>query len=291
MIVLSIYMDIKQVDYTKYFPQLKEIPEPPKELYVRGNLHKSTTKLLAVVGSRKYSNYGQQVCESLISGLRGYNIAIISGLALGMDTIAHKSALDVGLQTFAFPGSGLRREVLYPRGNVQLAEDIIKGGGALVSEFEPSFRATRWSFPKRNRLMAGVSDAVLIIEAEEKSGTRITARLATEYNRELGVVPGSIFSQSSEGTNSLLKLGATPVTSSDDILEMLNIQKIEQCSGTLNLDCTKQELELLNELSEPLTRNDLALKLNIKLQELGMVITVMEIKGLIKERLGKVFKK
>ena len=290
MVEFSIHMDILKVNYTKIFPQLGEIPSPPKTLYTVGTLPSASTKLLTVVGSRKYTSYGKSVCEHIISGLAGYDIAIVSGLALGIDTIAHRTALSTGLQTLAFPGSGLSGNVLYPRTNVQLAEEIIQSGGALISEFEPDFKATKWSFPQRNRVMAGVSHAILVIEAEEKSGTRITARLATEYNRDLGAVPGSIFSSASSGTNSLIKLGATPITCATDILEMLHMAKIEKSAGTLHLDCSPDELKLLELLNEPLSRNELAESLALDLQKLSSIITVMEIKGLIKEQMGKIYK-
>src|SRR3989344_5297892 len=159
--------EIKKLTSGNFPPQLLEIPQPPKELFI--------------VGSRKYTTYGKEACEKLIEGLRGYPIVIVSGLALGIDSIAHKKALDVGLTTIAFPGSGLDPKVLYPATNAHLAERIVEAGGAVISEFEPDFRATPWSFPQRNRLMAGISDAVLVIEAEQKSGTLITSRLATEY--------------------------------------------------------------------------------------------------------------
>ena len=197
---------------------------------------KGDAKFLCVVGSRKYTDYGKEACQKLIAGLRGHNIVIVSGLALGIDGIAHRAALDAGLTTIAIPGSGLNPSVLYPSSNRQLAEKIIESGGALISEFEPMFKATTYSFPQRNRIMAGISHATLIIEAEIKSGTLITSRLATEYNRDVATVPGSIFSKTSEGPNMLLRLGATPVSSSAHILETLGF-KIEE-------DKTTKELEL-----------------------------------------------
>src|SRR5574344_927429 len=188
---------------------LREIPDCPDKLYIKGKLPSQDSKLLCVVGSRKYTSYGKDVCEKLISGLRGYDITIVSGLALGIDSIAHKTALDSGLKTIAVPGSGLDESVLYPSTHKQLAEKILENGGALISEFEPNFRATPYSFPQRNRIMAGISHAVLVIEAETKSGTLITSKFATEYNRDVLTVPGSIFSKNSEGPNMLIRLGAT----------------------------------------------------------------------------------
>ena len=171
---------------------LMEIPEPPKKLYIRGEMPKGDSKFLCVVGSRKHTEYGKEACQKLIAGLRGYDIVVVSGLALGIDGIAHKAALDASLTTIAIPGSGLHPSVLYPSSNRQLAEKIVDSGGALLSEFEPMFRPTLYSFPQRNRIMAGISHAVLIVEAEIKSGTLITSRLATDYNREVMAVPGSV---------------------------------------------------------------------------------------------------
>jgi len=203
---------------------LSEIPRPPKELYCEGELLDfNEYKYLTVVGSRKFSRYGRDVCEALIAGLKGYNVVIVSGLALGIDAIAHQAALDAGLKTIAVPGSGLDRSVLHPRTNHRLADDIIKSGGALLSEFEPTYPAGLHTFPKRNRIMVGMSHAVLLIEAAERSGTLITARMATDYNRELLAVPHDITRVTAQGVNQFLKLGATPVTESADILRALGI--------------------------------------------------------------------
>ena len=160
-------------------------------------------KLLAVVGSRHYTNYGKQVVDYLIQGLRGYNIGIVSGLALGIDSLAHEAALTNGLYTLAIPGGGLSDQVIYPARHKPLARRILQKGGGLLSEFAPDFRATAWSFPQRNRLVCGIAHATLIIEASEKSGTLITARLTADYNRELLVVPGNIFLTTPKACTSL----------------------------------------------------------------------------------------
>src|SRR3989339_303602 len=217
-------MQIEKLPREKFPKALLEIPQPPKELWIIGELPSENLIHLCIVGSRKFTSYGREACEKIIAGLKGYPIVIVSGLAMGIDAIAHKKALSVGLKALVFPGSGLSREAMYPKTNIKLAEEIFNSGGCFLSEFEPDFKATLWSFGRRNRLMAGISKAVLIIEAEERSGTLITARLKTEYNRELLVVPGSIFSPNSKGTNKLLRLGATPVTSSEDVREALGFE-------------------------------------------------------------------
>jgi DNA processing protein len=268
---------------------LREIPEPPTTLYVRGALPPLDTKLLAVVGSRNYSNYGKQVVEHLVEGLRGYPIAIVSGLALGIDALAHEAAMRAHLYTLAIPGSGLDDTVLYPRQHVRLAHRILDAGGGLLSEFEPYFYATKWSFPQRNRIMAGISHATLMIEASEKSGTLITARLATDYNRELLVVPGNIFHEQSHGTHQFLKLGATPVTSSEDILEALHIER-KNVSATSASTASSAEEAVLAALSSPLDRDALIRTLGLPTEEANVLFMHMELTGLIRESNGVFYK-
>jgi len=267
---------------------LREIPEPPKRLYVRGKLPSYDNYVyLTIVGSRKYTNYGKQACEELIQGLRGYPIVIISGLALGMDTIVHYAALANNITAVAFPGSGLDDTVLYPTSNSGLARKILEAGGALVSEFEPTQRAAQWTFPRRNRLMAGISKATLIIEATNKSGTRITAKLATEYNRDVLAVPGSIFSESSEGTNQLIREGATPITSAPELLQALGFEVTGTLPEVAMEHCTDEEKKVLLALASPLSRGELMRMLEIPTSEASALISMMEIKGLITESMGE----
>jgi DNA processing protein len=268
---------------TEEFPRrLLEIPQPPKELYYRGKLPTKNLKLLTVVGSRKYTTYGKQVVEELISGLAGYPIGIVSGLALGIDSLAHEAALRAGLYTLAVPGSGIDDSVMYPVAHKQLAHRILEASGGLMNEFEPTFQATKWSFPQRNRLVAGIAHAVLLIEAGEKSGTLITARMTADYNRELLVVPGSIFSSNSKGVHQFLKLGATPVTCSTDILEVLNLAttvsaqtQSQPALPTLSPD----EQLVLQYLHEPIHRDELVRQLNIPISEASQLLMMMELTG------------
>jgi DNA processing protein len=283
-------MEIKKLPIEKFPRSLFEIPEPPKNLWIIGDLPEEDLIYLCVVGSRKYTSYGKEICEKIIEGLKGYPIAIISGFAMGIDTIAHKKAMQVGLKTIVFPGSGLSDEVMYPKTNVRLVWEVLEHGGCLLSEFEPDFRATTWSFPMRNRLMAGISRAVLIIEAEEKSGTLITARLATEYNRDVLAVPGSVFSSSSKGTNRLIRQGATPITCAEDVLEALGFEeeKDEEKQAKLFEDLSKEEKAVVNLLREPIPRDDLTRAMNMKISDANSLLSVMEIKGIIKEELGEI---
>ena len=281
---------LRQLSSSEFPYLLNEISDPPDTLYVRGALPKKGTKILCVVGTRRHSPYGRDVCETLIKGLKGYDIAIVSGLALGMDAIAHESALSAGLTTIAVPGSGLDDSVLYPRTNRLLAHDIINKGGALLSEFEATFRATPYSFPQRNRIMAGMSHATLIIEAGEKSGTLITARLAMESNRDVLTVPSSIFSRLSYGPHMLIKNGATPVTSSKDILEALHIQEKEYDKETLkhsDKHLGEDEKKVLELLLHPMPRDELLHNLDLPIKDINILLSSMELKGLITEKFGE----
>ncbi len=186
-----------------------------------GRMPSDEHTFLCIIGSRTQSTYGQRTCERLISGLAGYPIVIVSGLAVGMDSIAHEAALKVNLKTIAFPGSGLNEDVIYPYSRRNLAKQIVTAGGALVSSFPDSMLSQNWMFPVRNRLMAGISHATLVIEARRGSGTLITAKYAEEFNRDVLAVPGPIDSELSYGPHMLIRRGATPITSSQDILEAL----------------------------------------------------------------------
>ena len=283
-------MKIRKLEKKEFPKALLEIPQPPEDLWIIGDLPKEELTYLSVVGSRKFTSYGKESCEKIITGLKGYPIAIVSGFAIGIDTIAHKKAMQMGLKTIVFPGSGLSDEAIYPKTNVRLMREVIENGGCLISEFEPDFKATQWSFPMRNRLMAGISRAVLIIEAEEKSGTLITARLTTEYNRDLLVVPGSIFSANSKGTNRLLHQGATPVTCAEDVLEALGFEqeKDEEKQKSLFEDLSPEEKKIADLLREPISRDDLIRAMKMPIQNANAILSIMEIKELIKEELGEI---
>ncbi len=278
---------IHDIHTTEQFPQLAHIPDPPRILHMRGSLDRTIgTKFVTVVGSRNYTSYGKHVCESLIKGLAGYPITIVSGLALGIDSIAHRAALDAGLPTIAFPGSGLDWHVLYPASHRGLAEEILEAGGALFSEFPHNTVGAYWTFPRRNRLEAGIADIVIVIEAEEKSGTLITARLGTEYNKTVGAVPGPITSTSSAGANWLLRMGATPITSADDILQELGLTPHATSDLSAYLSLTPQESCVIQALSEPKTKDDLMQELEISPQDANIIFSTLEIKGVIRETLG-----
>lgn len=295
---------IKELTRDNWPERLSEIPEPPKKLYYAGQIPDYENKFLCVVGSRKFSSYGKEAVEYLVGGLRGQPITIVSGLALGIDSIAHRAAMKNNLITIAMPGSGLDPKALHPQTHIQLAEEIVERGGTLISEMEPEEKASLlthntsdkkvfWSFPRRNRLMVGISHAVLVIEAGLKSGTLITARLTTDYNRDLLSVPGSIFSSTTEGSNLLLKLGAAPAREPEDILEVLQLdnrqQIIDFSKDKKNYsDCSKEELKIIELLSEPKERDDLIRLSELNIGEAQTLITLLEMKGYIKESLGEI---
>lgn len=272
---------VRQLIPAEFPPLLAEIPQPPRELWLDGALPPPDLKLLAVVGSRQYTTYGKQVVEHLIAGLAGYPIGIISGLALGIDSLAHEAALKHHLYTMAVPGSGLDESVLYPARHKRLARQIIEAGGGLLSELSPTTPAAKWTFTQRNRIMAGMCHATILIEAAEKSGTLITARMTADYNRELLVVPGSIFSKTSAGTHQFLKLGATPVTEAADILVVLDIPLREAPEPAPRPVLTSQEALVITHLHEPQERDILIRLLALPVSEATVLLMQMEMLGYI----------
>lgn len=282
---------IREISFENFPELLKEINDPPKSLRLRGELPKEGNKLLAIVGSRKYSGYGRDACESLIAGLAGYPITIVSGLALGIDSIAHRAALKNGLQTIAIPGSGLSPRAIHPQAHSDLADEIVESGGGLLSEYPDNMKSTIWSFPQRNRIMAGMCHATIVIEAQTKSGTLITSRLATEYNREVGAVPGPITSPSSDGPHMLIRLGAALIRNSDDILELLGLKNKNENQSLIDInDLTDEEQIFIKILETPIPRDELIRKGKMDVSKSNAVLSLLEIKGLIVEELGEVRK-
>ncbi len=297
---------IEKKDFHKnfLFKRLLEIPDCPEQINFRGTMPSEATlaktKFLVVVGSRAISNYGKDALKSLIEGLKGENICIISGMAIGADSEAHIAALNNNLWTIVVPGSGINEDVLYPRTNTKLANHILENGGLFLNEFDPDFVATIWSFPKRNRIKAALSDAVLLIEASEKSGTLITARLAVDYNKDLLCLPGQIFSTNSKGTNKLISEGARIILNSSDILESLGLKRkdevVKKSKGNVledidKLNLTDQEKLLWENLEEEKTRDELQQNCNLNISDFLMALTLLEMKGLIQEDAGLIRKK
>lgn len=270
---------ILDVPPAEFFPSLREIPQPPASLNYRGTLPPPHLTLLSVVGSRKYTAYGKQVVDELIRGLKGYPVGIVSGLALGIDSLAHEAALKNNLYTLAVPGGGLSDDVIYPASHKNLAHRILEAGGGLMSEYAPDFRAQEWSFTRRNRIVAGVSKGTILIEGAEKSGTLITARMTVDYNRELMVVPGSIFSKTSEGVHQFLKLGATPVTCAKDILEVLQVGELGAAEVKPLPLLSPKESQVITLLAEPRHRDELIRLLGMNTSEATQLLMMMELSG------------
>ncbi len=267
---------------------LYEIPGPPGALWLRGALPSAGTKYLAVVGSRALSDYGREACERLIAGLAGYPVSIVSGLALGADACAHRAALKAGLHTIAIPGSGITDKVIGPRANLGLARDILKAGGALISEHEGDYLAHPYDFPSRNRIMAGMADAILVIEAGTKSGTLITARLAGEYGKELLVVPHRIGDPHGYGAHLFSRLGAAVVTESLHLLEALHIAPREDAAVRPEpRDLSAAERAVWQALAEPKARDEvLRASGSLGPHELLTALISLELAGYAREEFG-----
>lgn len=267
---------------------LKEIPDYPPILYYMGTIDNSLVNI-AVVGSRKYSSYGKLATEKITGGLVEAGINIVSGLALGIDGIAHREAVKRNRPTWAVLGCGV--DNIYPTSHFQLAKNIIESKGAVISEFPPGTPSFHYNFPIRNRIIAGLSVATLITEAMAKSGSLITAKCALDYNREVLTIPHSIFSSGGEGPHSLIKLGARLVTTEKDILDELNIEKkIMQQKAKVELCETPLEKDIIIELQKDNCHiNDLLKKMKCDLSTLSSTLTMLEIKGMIKNIGGNIF--
>jgi DNA processing protein len=268
---------------------LKEIHNPPYIIYTRGELVFDEIPTIAIIGSRKFSSYGEQLANTFARDLATAGFTIVSGLALGIDAISHKGTLEVKGKTIAVLGSGVDDESIYPRANFNLAQEIIASGGLVMSDYPPGTPPTRMTFPARNRIIVGLSLGTLVIEAGEKSGALITARMTLENNREVFAIPGSIFSPTSIGTNNLIKSGAKMVTCMQDILEELNLsQALETKQKTLKLPENKEEETLLEVLSDiPLHIDNIAKQSNLTVSAISANLTMMEIKGWVKNLGGQ----
>lgn len=267
----------------KYPQLLSEIPDPPALLFTKGNMGESFDLSLAVVGARKYSSYGRRVVQDIVRTLSQTGIVILSGLALGIDSIAHKTTLETGGRTIGVLANGL--DQIYPSSNKALAEDILAKGGALISEYPPGVPPYKYNFPLRNRIIAGMSLGTLIIEAAQKSGTLLTAKAALDYNRELFAIPGNIYSPTSEGANNLIKYGAKLINCAEDILKELNIEaKIGHKKAKKVIPTGKDETKILNHLdtSNPIHIDKLSRVSGIEIADLSSKLIFMEMKGMVK---------
>lgn len=282
---------IRQLASEERPPLLAELPPSvqPVHLYMRGALPGPETVFLCVVGSRATSVYGRRITQQLIAGLARYPVAIVSGMALGIDSEAHRAALDAGLPTVAVLPSSLDDASIYPATNKALAQRILARGGALISENLKPYKPALYDFPKRNRIVAGMSRAALIIEAGEKSGTLITARLALDYNREVLAVPHELGRETGAGVNRLIREGATLVRDADDILQALGFKPSDNpVQAALPTDLTGPEAAVLGALSGALEKDALIGAAGLSAQEANIALSSLLLRGLILERLGKI---
>ncbi len=265
-----------------YPSRLKEIYDYPPVLYVRGSLLSEDEWCLAVVGTRRATVYGRQVTEEIIADLAQSRITIVSGLAKGIDSIAHQSALDAGGRSIAVFACGL--DIVYPAENANLARRIMQQG-ALISEYPLATRPKAENFPRRNRIMSGLSLGVLVVEAGETSGAIITARLALEQNREVFAIPGSVLSPASNGTNHLIQEGAKLVRNYTDILEELNLTAVaHQIELKEVMPPSDTESLLLKQLSaEPTHIDEVCRASGLPVSTVSSTLAMMELKGLVKQ--------
>jgi DNA processing protein len=265
-----------------YPARLKQIYDYPPVLYVRGNLPAEDEPCLAIVGTRRPTIYGRQVTEEIVADLARSKITIVSGLARGIDSVAHRTALDAGGKTIAVFGSGL--DIVYPGENAKLAQAIMEHG-ALVSEYPLGVKPRAENFPLRNRIMSGLSLGVLVVEAGERSGATITAHQAVEQNREVFAIPGSILAPTSQGTNRLIQEGAKLVRNYTDILQELNLTIVVQQAEIKEFSPANEfESAILKQLaSEPSHINEICRRSGLTMQEVSSTLAMLELKGIVRQ--------
>lgn len=278
---------IKQTD-AAYPSDLLDIYDPPKVLYVRGCI--KYTKAIGVVGSRLHTAYGTSATYSITTELVASGLTIISGLAIGIDAIAHDAALKTGGHTIAVLGSGIDDKTITPRRHTHIAKKILKHGGALVSELPPGTPAAKYTFPKRNRIIAGLSVGILVTEARQKSGSLITAQYALDNNREVFAIPHPITSKTGQGTNALLQEGAHLVTKASDILDTLSIeQKISQ-KKNISLPTDTLSNEIIQQLaSSQLHIDDLIRQNKESSTSIQQALLQLELLDIVKKESGGIY--
>lgn len=267
----------------KYPALLNHTPDPPLILYCRGNIELfDITPVIAVVGSRRATKYGELAVQKIISGLVNQPIIIASGLAYGIDAITHRAALTNSLPTIAVLGSGLASDYIYPRENFQLAQDILNSNGLLVSEYPPNTEARQHQFIARNRIIAGLSVVVIIAEAASKSGALITADFAIDYNRTVMAVPGSILSPTSSGPHQLIQHGAALLQSATELLQELNLESAADNSTRVQL--TEQEATVLEYIKhETLAFDQLVITTSLPAHQLQVILSSLILRSIVKE--------
>jgi DNA processing protein len=275
-------IEILTWDDVLYPPRLKEIDQPPPVLYFRGVLIPEDTWAVAVVGTRRVSAYGRQVAEDIGSFLAANGVTVVSGLARGVDAIAHQSALKAGGRTIAVLGCGVDR--IYPPEHTQLAGRIM-ANGAILSDYAMGTPPDASNFPPRNRIISGLSMATVIVEAGETSGALITAQFAIDQGREVFAVPGNILAPQSKGTNKLIAQGAHPLLSVQDLLDILNLTRVtEQRQSRRVLPVDETESKLMSVLTqEPLHMDEIRIQTGLPIERVSATLVMMELKGLVRQ--------
>jgi len=275
----------------KEYPELlKKIYDPPEELYVRGDVSALNGKCLAIVGTRTATEYGKAIARKYAKELSQYGFTIVSGLAEGIDTEAHKGALEGGGKTVAVFGCGI--DQIFPASNIKLAGDI-EENGILISEYKPGTPAAKWTFPRRNRIISGMSLGVIMVEGHYDSGAMITAKLALDEGREVFAVPGNVEIEQTKGPHWLIKQGAKLAESIDDILEEFNIKRIEGSGKVKEIDHSQLSSDQVKVIScltkEPKHVDRISAESGTSSHETLGILAVFEIKGMARQLPGKYF--
>ncbi len=274
----------------KYPQGLKKLGDAPKILYFRGELF-TGTNCFAIVGTRRCSDYGKEIAFSFAKALSQAGLCIVSGMALGIDSFAHKGALEGGSKTIAVLGTGLGERTIYPQENLGLAKQIVETGNSLISEYPPDYPGSRYTFPQRNRIISALSLGVLVIEAKYRSGALITASYAKKQGKKLFAIPGSIHSANSNGPHSLIRQGAILVEKPNDILKELDIAPTLLQPKPQN-DVEKNSIEqlILNTLSHgPLHIDKIITTIDLPAPEVSSKIILLEINSKVKNLGGNIY--
>lgn len=277
-------IELVTIKDARYPRRLKEIYDPPPLLFVRGRMDDPEETMFAVVGTRKATPYARLVMAEIVEPLARTGMTIVSGLALGVDGLAHRAALSVQGRTIGVPGAGVEDANIYPETHRGLAREILESGGALLSEFPPGSRAFKSNFPQRNRVISGLCLGVLVVEAHPQSGSLLTAKAALDQNRDVFAVPGDIGRETSVGPNSLIKSGARPVTSAQDVLDALGLERPAAAAEARTIIAdTKEEAALIPLLSrEPTHIDDLVRSAELPAATVSSTLMMMELKGKIR---------
>lgn len=282
-------MEIKEIkiEDEKYPNQLKEIKNPPNKIFLVGNEKILQSDGIAVIGSRCNTEYGEKYATKFSKELAKQGLTIISGMAVGIDGFAHKGALSVGGKTIAVLGSGFNN--IYPEENKELFKQIIENDGAIITEYEPDVEPNSENFPKRNRIVSGLSKGVLVIEAVYRSGTSITAKLGQSQGRKVFCIPSNLERKNGVGTNQLIKEGASLVTNIDDIL---NAIKVERKAENNAVKIPAEYLPIYEVLEdEPMNVNVICKKLKTDISSINANLMLMELEGYIKSLPGNYYEK